>query len=174
MLKWQFRYVAAGLVVAALTPIFAAAGGFGSRVRAWAFPPQSESARISRVIDGDTFVARIKGEPTRVRLIGVDTPESVKRGEKVQCYGRAASDASKHRLSGKTVRLTYDIERTDKYGRTLAYVELNGADYSGWLLKHGYARALAIEPNTAREDRYDRLASRAQRREVGLWGRCSD
>ena len=80
------------------------------------------SAQVVRVIDGDTIEVSIGGQEEDVRYIGVDTPETVKPGTPVQCYGPQAS-AENHRLvDGRTVRLVFDRERRDVYGRLLAYV----------------------------------------------------
>src|SRR3954467_6321127 len=75
--------------------------------------------RVQRVVDGDTIVLA-GGE--RVRYIGVDTPESVKPGTPVQCFAKAASHFNARLVEGKRVRLRYDAEHQDRYGRTLAYV----------------------------------------------------
>lgn len=126
--------------------------------RGWVFGTGQDRAKITRVVDGDTFVATINGKQTTVRLTGVDTPETVKPGTPVRCYGKAASRASKYRLSGRRVTLKYDFQRKDKYGRTLAYVKLSdGSDYGAWLVRKGYARALNIPPNTRHARLYRRL-----------------
>src|SRR5690349_11258023 len=78
-----------------------------------------ETARVERVVDGDTIVLA-GGE--RVRYIGVDTPESVKPGTPVQCFAERASAFNARLIEGQQVRLRYDAERVDRYGRTLAYV----------------------------------------------------
>src|SRR3954447_12250113 len=79
----------------------------------------SEAARVQRVVDGDTVVLA-GGE--RVRYIGVDTPESVKPGTPVQCFAEAASHFNTRLIEGERVRLRFDAERRDRYGRLLAYV----------------------------------------------------
>lgn len=135
-------------------------------------PRPSESVRVQYVIDGDTFVAKIDGERQKVRLIGADTPESVKRGVPVQCYAKKASHYSKDHLTGKQVKLIFDVDRKDKYGRTLAYVELGGKDYSKTLLKKGLARPLTIPPNVARSVSYEAAAGNARKADRGLWGAC--
>ena len=75
-----------------------------------------------RVIDGDTIEVSIDGSEEDVRYIGVDTPETVKPGAPVQCYGPQASAANHRLVEGRTVRLVFDRERRDAYGRLLAYV----------------------------------------------------
>ena len=110
-------------------------------------------ARVVRVVDGDTIVASVEGADQYVRYIGVDTPETVKPGTPVQCYGPQAS-AENHRLvDGRTVRLVFDRERRDVYGRLLAYVYTDARHGRGGprfvnatLVRGGYARTLTIAP----------------------------
>lgn len=168
--KLSFAWYLAGLASVAALSIAAATA---DSVRGWAFPQPTDRARIVRVIDGDTFVAAIAGKRVRVRLLGVDTPETVKPDTAVQCFGKRASHASKRQLAGERVTLHYDVEHEDKYGRTLAYVEVRGRDYSAWLVRKGYARVLTIAPNEARAESYRRLEDRAQAQRRGLWGSCS-
>jgi endonuclease YncB( thermonuclease family) len=78
-------------------------------------------AVVTRVVDGDTVEARVEGEVEDVRLIGVDTPETVKPGEPVECFGPQASRFSHRTLEGRRVRLIFGEERRDVYGRLLAY-----------------------------------------------------
>ncbi len=80
--------------------------------------------RVVRVVDGDTIEVRLDGRDEDVRLIGVDTPETVKPDTPVQCFGERASHFTKRRLTGKRVRLVFGVERRDVYGRLLAYVYL--------------------------------------------------
>ncbi len=86
-------------------------------------PGQSGSATVTRVIDGDTIVVSLGGHAERVRLIGIDTPETVSPVKPVQCFGKQASDHTKALLPpGTVVRLVRDVEARDIYGRLLAYV----------------------------------------------------
>jgi micrococcal nuclease len=129
------------------------------------------TARVQRVVDGDTIVLA-GGE--RVLYIGMDTPESVKPGTPVQCFAKAASRENERLVEGQRVRLVYDAERQDRYGRTLAYVyrASDGLFVNAELVKLGYARPLTIPPNTAHEAEIARLAARARRAGRGLWSRC--
>jgi micrococcal nuclease len=135
-------------------------------------------ARVVRVVDGDTIVASVEGEDQYVRYIGVDTPETVKPDTPVQCYGERASAENHHLVEGRTVRLVFDRERRDVYGRLLAYVYTTrsggGAPrfVNATLVRDGYARTLTIAPNTAHATQFDRLASAAGKHARGLWGRC--
>jgi micrococcal nuclease len=129
------------------------------------------SAVVERVVDGDTIVLR-GGE--RVRYIGVDTPESVKPGTPVQCFAKAASHANERLVAGERVRLAYDAEPRDRYGRTLAYVhrERDGLFVNAELVRRGYAVPLTIPPNVAHAGEFRRLARTARRDGRGLWSRC--
>src|SRR6266516_5996740 len=86
--------------------------------------PSTSIAFVTRVIDGDTIEAQIGGRVEDVRLIGVDTPETVKPDTPVQCFGPRASDFTHRLLEGRRVRLVLGAERRDVYGRLLAYVYL--------------------------------------------------
>jgi micrococcal nuclease len=130
-----------------------------------------DTAQVRRVVDGDT-VLLTSGE--RVRLIGVDTPESVKPGTPVQCYARRASAFTHRLLDGAAVRLVHDAERRDRYGRLLAYVyrARDGLFVNAALVRDGYARVLTIAPNTAHAAEFRALASAAEHAGKGLWGAC--
>jgi micrococcal nuclease len=129
-------------------------------------------ARVERVIDGDTIAVSIGGESEDVRYIGVDTPESVKPGTPVECYGRRASAANHRLVEGRFVRLVFDRERRDVYDRLLAYVYVGGRFVNAALVRGGYARTLTIAPNTEFASLFARLADRAGRAGRGLWERC--
>lgn len=148
--------------------------GIADDLRGAVLPKAGEEGRIVRVVDGDTAVVNVAGVNERVRFLLVDTPETVKPNAKVECYGRAASAATKRRLpEGTKVRLTYDVEKRDKHGRLLAYVERGELDVGEWLLANGYARYLQIDPNRARSRKYERAEDAARARDRGLWASCS-
>jgi micrococcal nuclease len=134
------------------------------------------TGRVERIVDGDTVKVRLPDQrrTVTVRYIGVDTPESVKPGEPVQCYAKQASHFNERLVTGRRVRLRIGRERTDRYGRMLAYVYLldGGRFVNAELLRRGYARTLEIPPNTDFADRFDRLERRARDRGRGLWRAC--
>lgn len=136
--------------------------------------PASDRANVERVVDGDTLIAIVDGARTRIRLIGVDTPETVAPDTPVQCYGPEASRFAKAELTGEAITLVYDRRRFDRYRRTLAYVyrARDGLFVNLELVRRGYARALDIPP----DDRFAREFAVAERRarveKLGLWGRC--
>jgi micrococcal nuclease len=134
--------------------------------------PAAVTAPVVRVVDGDTFEARIDGEDEDVRLIGVDTPETVKPDTPVQCYGPRASDFTHHLLEGRTVRLVFGVERRDVYGRLLAYVHLGDRFVNAALVRRGLARTLTIPPNDRYAPFLHRLEVAAARAGRGLWTAC--
>ncbi len=105
---------------------------------------QSDPAvvQVVRVIDGDTIqVCCVFGDRVKVRYIGVDTPETHHPMRGVEPYGMEASEANRKLVDGKTVRLEFDVQQQDKYGRTLAYVYLeDGTFVNAWLVEHGTLR----------------------------------
>jgi micrococcal nuclease len=156
-------------LLAALATVLLTAGGHASAGR-------SDSAvEVVRVVDGDTIVAHLPGGDERVRLIGIDTPETVDPRKPVQCFGREASDRTKHLLPpGTVIRLERDVEARDRYGRLLAYVyrQGDGTFVNLTLAQEGYAQPLTIPPNVAYADRFAAAAAEARAADRGLWGAC--
>jgi micrococcal nuclease len=138
--------------------------------------PAGEDATVTRVVDGDTVVVRLAGREVTVRLIGIDTPETKDPREPVQCFGREASARTEQLLAGGTsVRLVYDVERNDRYGRTLAYLYDAGAGrfVNAALVRDGYASAYTYPPNVAHADEFVALQREAREAGRGLWGACA-
>jgi micrococcal nuclease len=131
-------------------------------------PNGEMKAVVKRVVDGDTFEIE-SGE--KVRMIGVDTPESVKPNHPVEPYGKEASNYSKQLLSGQTVTLKFDVEPRDRYGRLLAYVYMaDGTFVNEKLVRDGYARIMTIPPNVAYADLFLKAERDAREHNRGLWG----
>lgn len=127
--------------------------------------------KVVRVVDGDTIIVDYNGLDERVRLIGVDTPESVHSdSSKNTKEGILASDFTKELLEGKSVSLEFDIEQRDRYGRLLAYVYLDTEMVNKILLKEGYAQVATYPPNVAYVDDFTKLQRIARENQVGLWG----
>lgn len=125
-------------------------------------------ARVTRVVDGDTIEVTPPVEGVEdVRLIGVDTPEVF--GEEEPC-GLEASAFTTEQLEGESVTLEFDEERTDQFGRALAYVYLDGELYNETLVRQGYAQVLTIPPNTRYEDRFLTAEEQARAEGLGIWG----
>ena len=134
--------------------------------------PAAVTAPVTRVVDGDTFEALVEGEEEDVRLIGVDTPETVKPGAPVDCFGPQASAYLHGLLEGRTVRLVFGEERRDVYGRLLAYARLGDRLVNAELVRLGLARTLTIPPNDSLAPLLGSLERRAARAGRGLWGAC--
>lgn len=129
-----------------------------------------DPATVTRVIDGDTIEVSLNGEVLRVRLIGVDTPETVDPSEPVGCYGPAASSFTTDRLEGQDVQLEYDVEHLDVYGRTLAYVWVGDELFNETLVARGFATVTTYPPNVKYVDRFTAAQADARSHERGLWG----
>jgi micrococcal nuclease len=132
----------------------------------------ANTVRVERVVDGDTIVVRLDGRSEKLRYIGVDTPESVKPGVRVQCYAKSAAAENRRLVLGRSVRLEYDAEPRDRYGRLLAYVWRGEVLVNAELVRRGYGKPLEIAPNLAHAAELRRLASAARRAHRGLWSRC--
>jgi micrococcal nuclease len=143
----------------------------GAERAAWPGPPgDAVAAEVRRVTDGDTFVAMVAGREERVRVIGVDTPETVAPDRPVERFGKQAAAFAERYLAGATVRLAGDAEPRDRYGRMLAYVWLaDGTFWNALLVAEGYAQQLTIPPNVAYAGLFRRLAAEARREHRGLW-----
>jgi micrococcal nuclease len=146
-------------------------GGAGAGARG-VEPDGTVSARVVRVVDGDTIEVSVDGTTDDVRYIGVDTPETVKPGEPVQCYGPQASEFNHELVEGRTVRLEFDAELRDVYGRLLAYVYAGHRFVNAELLRGGFARTLEIEPNTSRAADLAAIEAKAGEAGEGLWSAC--
>jgi micrococcal nuclease len=134
------------------------------------------NATLVRVVDGDTIDVDIHGTNERVRLIGIDTPETVKPNTPVQCFGPEASSHTKSLLpKGTVLHLERDVEPRDKYQRVLAYVyrAADGLFVNLDVIERGYARLLTIPPNIAHANDFVAAARRARDSNLGLWSGCS-
>lgn len=134
------------------------------------------NATIERVVDGDTVVVDIDGRRETVRLIGIDTPETVKPNSPVECFGPEASAATKRLLpEGTPVLLERDVEARDDYDRLLGYVHRasDGLFVNLELVRSGYATLLTFPPNVAHVDDFVAAAEAARTEGLGLWSGCS-
>lgn len=137
------------------------------------------NATMVKAIDGDTIDVRVHtpdgDRRERVRLIGVDTPETKKPNTPVQCWGPEASAFTADLLTpGVPLYLERDVEARDPYDRLLAYVYLvDGRFVNLELLARGFARPLRIEPNTAHATDFAAAATRAEASDLGLWAACT-
>ncbi len=133
------------------------------------------NAVVERVVDGDTIVVEIAGNRERVRLLGIDTPESVAENRPDQCYGAESADYLASVLpEGAEVTLIRDVEARDQFDRLLAYVVRSSDQLfvNLDLLERGYAGVLIYEPNSFYRDLFEDAEDAAFRGDVGLWGVC--
>jgi endonuclease YncB( thermonuclease family) len=123
--------------------------------------------QVTEVVDGDTIKVSLIGT---LRLIGIDTPETRDPRKPVQCFGREASNKAKELLGGKRVYLEYDpAQKTDKYGRTLAYVyREDGLFYNAEMIKQGYAHSYVQFPHP-RLDEFNTYQREARDNGLGFW-----
>ena len=145
-------------------------------------PPGYETATVTRVVDGDTIEATVTavtpgpaagqtqaGQSYDIRLIGIDTPESVKPGTPVECFAKEASAATKALLEGQEVRLVKDVEEADRYDRLLRYVYLGDEMANARLVVNGYANAYTYPPNVRWSELFVQLQQEAREDSRGLW-----
>lgn len=131
-------------------------------------PCGESEATVTRVIDGDTI--EIEGG-VKIRYLLVDTPEISGTPE---CYGDNAKQMNTDLVLGKTVQIHYDVQCTDNFGRTLAYVTVDGQEVNTLLVQRGYACVLAIPPNgESRREEFENLQLDAKNARRGLWGACN-
>lgn len=133
-------------------------------------------ATVIKIVDGDTIKVRdITDHQFTVRIIGIDTPETKHPDLPVQCYGPEASAFAADILAGRSVVLAYNPlgDAEDKYGRTLAYVELlDGTDYGLTAIQQGLARERDYDERYDRQHKYLKAQAAAERELAGLWKEC--
>ncbi len=138
-------------------------------------PGHGGQATVLRIVDGDTIVVDLDGTEERVRLIGIDTPESVAEDRPDQCYGKEASDELSRLIPpGTALVLERDVEPRDQYGRLLAYVHRAVDDLfiNEVLVRDGFAGTLTYPPNDAYAEAFRSLEASARQNGTGLWGAC--
>jgi micrococcal nuclease len=137
--------------------------------------PYAAEPTVIETIDGDTIDVRIGYKRQRIRLLGIDTPETKDPRKPVQCFGREASERTDELLPpGTIVRLEHDMEKHDAFNRLLAYVwrASDGLFVNLDLVAGGYADILSIPPNTAHADEFRAAMTAAKATTVGLWATC--
>jgi len=127
---------------------------------------------VIEVVDGDTIRVDLNGEETPVRLIGIDTPEKDGPYTDEECFGEQATRYTTEALGGRVVGLEFDVERTDRFDRTLAYVWVDGELFNERILQEGYALLATFPPNVRYVDRFTTAQRRARDEQTGLWGSC--
>lgn len=135
---------------------------------------EGEQALVIKVVDGDTI--EIDSGQT-VRLIGIDTPETVDPRRPVGCFGKEASNETKNLINGKVVILQKDVSDKDKYRRLLRYVFLpiNNDQIlfvNDYLVREGFAKVLTYPPDVKYNEQFRQAEREARETKKGLWGKC--
>jgi micrococcal nuclease len=135
--------------------------------------PDGLDTTVTRIVDGDTLYVADLDE--RVRLIGVDTPETRHPDKGVECYGREATAHLRELVPpGTAVRVEFDVDRIDRYDRPLGYLwrRSDGLHVNLAMVADGYAQALTIPPNVKHADEFVAAQRRAREADRGLWSAC--
>ncbi|MDO8514257.1 MAG: thermonuclease family protein [bacterium] len=136
-------------------------------------PTAAGTYPVVKVVDGDTLAILMNGKSVTLRLIGLDTPETVDPRKPVQCFGKEASEEAKEVLAGKTVRLEMDPSQgeLDKYGRTLAYVFLSdGMSFNKYMISEGYGHEYTYNLPYKYQSEFKAAEKQAREEKKGLWG----
>lgn len=133
--------------------------------------------QVTKVVDGDTIEVLLDGQKKTIRLIGINTPETVDPRRPVQCFGKEASDETKRLLTGKAVYLSKDVSETDKYDRLLRFVFLpveNGQMLfiNDYLVRQGFANNYPYPPDVKYDDQFRQAENEAREQKKGLWSAC--
>jgi micrococcal nuclease len=140
-------------------------------------PTDPGAATVVEVVDGDTVVVDLSGQHETLRLIGVDTPETVDPDQPPECFGAEASAHTKELLpAGTEIRLTRDVEARDRYDRLLVYVERaeDGLFVNLDLVAGGWADDYPYPPNVAHQREFALAVSQARAEGLGLWTTCGN
>lgn len=143
-------------------------------------PPSTKSqtpilkvtAKVLRVVDGDTIEVELNNKKETVRLIGIDAPESVDPEKTTQCFGKEASVKAKEILDGKIITLESDPtqENRDKYGRLLRYVFLDSLNFNKFMISEGYAYEYTHLNNSYKYmDEFKNVQKQAREKKKGFW-----
>jgi len=134
--------------------------------------------KVTSVIDGDTFEADINGKLITVRVLGINTPETVDPRKPVECYGPEASKEAKEVLTGRKVRLEANPgrEALDKYHRYLLYVYRDdGLFYNEYMIEHGFAHEYTFNDEPYKfQSEFRKAESEAKDSGIGLWKACAE
>lgn len=136
--------------------------------------PETEYYTVTKIIDGDTLKISNNGQELTIRLVGIDTPETVAPGKEVECYGPQASDMLSQLIADSPVRIEHDSiqPELDRYGRTLAYLYTqDGTFINAQMIKLGFARAYT-KADSLHLPYFIQLENEARAKLLGLWSHC--
>ena len=131
--------------------------------------------QVTKVIDGDTIDVNINGKNERIRLIGIDTPETVDHNKPIECFGPEATAQAKELLLNKQVRLEADPTQDDRdtYDRLLRYVYRDdGLFFNEWMIENGYAREFTFIYPYQHQTEFKQAETEAKNNDLGLWEGC--
>ena len=143
-------------------------------------PPAATASTILypvvRVVDGDTILIKYNGEDTKLRIIGINTPETVDSRKPIECFGPEASSYLSALLTGKSVSIETDYTQddTDKYGRLLRYVYLDNEDVGYKIISGGYGYEYTYNIPYQKQSQYKNAQAEAMENGVGLWTSCAN
>ncbi|RST57370.1 hypothetical protein D5F11_022950 [Siminovitchia terrae] len=159
--------------------------GGGEEAPSEIIPPSKENslqlrkvkASIARIVDGDTVIVRfsegdLKGKEERIRLLLIDTPESVHPSKEPEWLGKESSEyAKKYLKEGRKVTVEIGNPERDNYDRLLAYIWVDGVNFNQHMIEKGYARvAYVYPPNTKYLEEFKKAEEKAKKKKVGIWG----
>ena len=133
---------------------------------------EKEQVKFSKCVDGDTATFNINGKRKKVRFLGINTPESVKKDSEVESYGKEASNYTCNLVkNANKIEIEYDInsDKEDKFGRVLAYVYVDGKMLQEELLKKGLAKVAYLYGNYQYTEQFKLLEKEAKEKKLGLW-----
>lgn len=132
---------------------------------------KTQKVKLVRVVDGDTLVLNIHGENKKIRLIGMNSPESVKPHSPIECFGKEASVHAKEILKNKNLSFTPDSSQgtRDRFGRLLAYVFMNGKNFAEMMIADGYAYEYTYDKKYLYQSDFKKAEREARINERGLW-----
>lgn len=171
------KYIATCVVVVFVLIVSTVLYSFRSRFIPGQIVINSEKYyRVIHVVDGDTFSINVNGREATVRMLGVNTPESVKKNSPIECYGKESFKVTHDLLLRRYVRLETSPNREDKdkYGRYLMYVYRDdGLSINEYLLRNGYAREMTVGRPYSLQRKYRELQTEAKEKRLGLWDKCN-
>jgi micrococcal nuclease len=167
--------MAARRLIPALVGLVGLCGCRGAAAAPTSSTPRAANATVEYVVDGDTLDVMFEGREERVRLIGIDTPETKKENTPVECFGPEATAYLQFLLpAGTEVRMERDVVGRDDFGRLLVYLyrTSDGLFVNHSIVLNGFATTLTIPPNDLFADDFADAARQAERGDVGLWAAC--
>ncbi len=133
---------------------------------------QNTLYKVNYIYDGDTISILYKSRQKTIRLLGIDTPETVDPRKPIQCFGEQASLKTKELLNNRSVSLVFNLnrEQKDKYNRYLGYVYRDdGLDINKYLIEHGYAKEYTYGKSYDRQKEFRKIEKQAKEKSIGLW-----